>query len=72
MTKKPDNGHIHENVHSLQCSVFMMDYERATLQALGVIIPGTDLRHCWFHFKQANLRNATKLGKHFMEFLQKN
>lgn len=78
MTKKTTEAYqavfsyIHENILELQCSQFMMDYEKAMQKGLELVMPDINVRHCWFHHKQANVRNAKKLGKAFTTFLQSN
>lgn len=60
MTKKTDVAYhavfkyIHENVLSLECKVFMMDYEKAAQKGLKNAVPEMVVKHCWFHFKQVS------------------
>lgn len=62
--------YIHENILPLDCQYFMVDYEVAVKRALETVVPGIDVRHCWFHHNQANKRNVKKLGKPFTDYLQ--
>lgn len=78
MTKKTTEayravfGYINDHILSLRCSVFMMDYERAMQNGLELVVSDINIRHCFFHNKQANVRNAKKLGKEFKTYLQSN
>lgn len=53
-------AYIHKHVMSLECEIFMTDYERALRNGLLAIVPNAKVRGCWFHFKQAAKRNAKK------------
>lgn len=60
--------YIHENVMSLNCELFMTDYERAMRNGLSAVVPNAEPRACWFHFTQATKRNAKKLSE-LMQFI---
>lgn len=53
---------MHRNVMSLNCKIFMTDYETAMRNALKRVVERLELSACWFHFTQACKRNAAKLG----------
>lgn len=47
--------HIHEELWSLDASMFMTDYELAMRNAIRGLFPNADHRCCWFHFCQVIL-----------------
>lgn len=63
--------YMHENVMSLNCEVFMTDYELAMRNGLKHVIGASNLSSCWFHFTKACKHNAAKLGIIRISFLTK-
>lgn len=62
-------GYIHSHVMSLQCQMFMSDYEKALRNGFLAIVPNVDARCCWFHYCQATKRNAKKIPE-MMQYIQ--
>lgn len=64
---------LRDEIPELQrATTFIVDYEAAVRQAIGVTLPEADIRGCWFHFCRAlykklrclqrNVRNVDKVA----------
>lgn len=53
--------YINENVMSLECDLFMTDFEQALRNGLASVVSNTKFRCCWFHYCQACKRCVRKL-----------
>lgn len=53
--------YVHENLISLNCSGFIIDYEAAMRSALLQVLPNVTVLGCWFHFTQALRRKMASL-----------
>lgn len=76
MTKKPQAAYTHllttiEKTWSLKPTSIATDFEKGLRNALQQQYPGAVLIGCWFHYAQALLRKAKKIGG-FLHFLKTN
>lgn len=51
------------DIHQIQPSIVMMDFEKASRNAAKLIWKTASIRGCWFHFCQALRRKAMKIPK---------
>lgn len=53
--------YVNDNVMTLDCSLFMADYEKALRNGFASVVPQAKFLGCWFHFCQAVKRQAMKM-----------